>query len=251
MERKIPDWFTVGEEVTEPTMKRISEAVQKCELPLQLQYLPMQAHWFFRDSILMANEANRKGSHANALALTRQCIETISIMELGLSRHHRRNEILGKWEKGKASPGQLRQWLAKNAWPQYGSGIWAENWETFMGHLSKAIQPYAHYTAQLAQWQSKTHFVEPDKMSAIVEFAPQAYDPQKATRITLYHTILTYTLARIWVATAQDKDNEFIALTNRLGKALGKSKYLDGNQTNWEHQFWAMMWSRDGNTLLE
>jgi hypothetical protein len=38
---------------------------------------------------------------------------------------------------------------------------------------------------------------------------------------------------------------------NRLRVALGKSHHLDGHQTDWSHQFWAMMWRSDGSTLLD
>jgi hypothetical protein len=37
----------------------------------------------------------------------------------------------------------------------------------------------------------------------------------------------------------------------RLGAALGKSRYLDGHQTDWGQQFWAMVWERGGGTILE
>ena len=233
-----------------PTMKRLSQALQDTDLPDQLKILPLQAYWFFVGSMGLAHDANKNGMHANALALTRLCIETISIMELGMCRHSSREGMLLRWEKGKASPGELRRWLARNVWPSYGFGLWSESWETYMRCLAKAVQPYAHYTEQLSQWQSAIRLVDSDK-TAIVEFGPKAYDPQKATRITLYHAILTYTLARIFNATTQVHDANFEALSNRFGKALGNSKYLDGHQTNWEQQFWAMMWSRNGNTILE
>ena len=37
----------------------------------------------------------------------------------------------------------------------------------------------------------------------------------------------------------------------RRGVALGKSRYLDGHQTEWSQQFWAMVWERGGGTILE
>lgn len=108
------------------------------------------AHWFLLDSLLLANRANREGMHANALALTRQSIEAISIIELGITGHAGAAAQLNKWDKGKARPGELREWLSKNVWPSYGPGIWNEPWENFMAHLARANQPYAHYTANLA-----------------------------------------------------------------------------------------------------
>jgi hypothetical protein len=85
---------------------------------------------------------------------------------------------------------------------------------------------------------------------AIIEMSPRAYDAQKATRITLFHALLSYVLGRIWQA-ANPTDKEFATLMARLGMALGKSRYLDGHQTDWSQQFWAMVWERDGGTILE
>ncbi|MEC5383668.1 hypothetical protein VSX64_23225 [Aurantimonas sp. C2-6-R+9] len=236
--RPVPEWFKMTDRATSETMKRIADSVQEPNLPIQVKFLPIQAHWFILDSLSLANQANREGMHANALALTRQCLEAISVVELGLSTHPDAAHVLLKWDRDKISPGELRRWLSANVWPSYGSGIWTESWSDYMAHLTRAIQPYAHYTSHLAQWQA--HLLgqpdpsEPETM--YVRFAPRAYDPQKATRITLFHAILTYTLGRIWVVGRNDP--EFSAMINRLGKALGKSKYLDGHETNWEQQFW-------------
>lgn len=123
-----------------------------------------------------------------------------------------------------------------------------------MREFAGAVQPYAHYGPSLAQWQVRLIGAapegHPDSLHALIEMKPRAYDPQKATRITLFHAILTFALGRIWIVTNQD-DKPFAALINRLRVALGKSHYLDGHQTDWSRQFWAMMWRSDGSTLLE
>lgn len=111
------------------------------------------------------------------------------------------------------------------------------------------------YSRSLAQWQLRIHRIfdqtEPDAdLKAILEMTPRVYDPQKATRITLFHALLHYTLGRIWIA-ANAGDAEFAALINPLGVALGKSRYLDGHQTDWGQQFLAMLWERGGGTVLE
>ena len=124
-----------------------------------------------------------------------------------------------------------------------------------MREFAGAIQPYAHYGRSLAQWQLRLHGFEtprdPDcAICGLIEMKPRAYDPQKATRITLFLALLTFALGRIWMAANPD-DKEFAALINRLRIALGKSRYLDGYQTNWSQQFWAMVWERGGGTILE
>jgi hypothetical protein len=124
-----------------------------------------------------------------------------------------------------------------------------------MREFAAAIQPYAHTSRSLAQWQMRLHGLNnPDDpnaaKTALIEFRPRAYNPQKATRITLFHSLLTYVLGRVWLA-ANRSDPPFAALLTRLGVALGKSRYLDGHETDWSQQFWAMLWERGGNTVLE
>lgn len=251
--RNPPEWFILGDEATTQTMKRIAASVHNPSLPLEVQFLPAQAHWFILDTLLLSNRANREGMHANALSLTRQCLEAVSILELGGSAHPEAVDLMLKWEKNKISPGELRRWLSVNAWPSYGTGLWAESWSDYMTQLARAIQPYAHYTAHLMQWQSRLlgPMGNDDDSSLYVQYAPRAYDPQKATRITLFHGIITYTLARIWIATTDKPDFDFNALVERYRVALGRSKYLDGHQSDWEQQFWAMVWNSSGGTILE
>ena len=255
MSRHIPEWFPATEEANPETMRRIAEAVSSSQMTLQVKSAPMLAHWFMLDSLLLANQANRDGMHANALALTRQCVEAIGVIELGICRHPEAEAALLKWEADNLTPGKLRAWLQEKVWAGYGAGLWAEPWSTFMREFAAAIQPYAHYSRSLAQWQVRLHRIydanegEPD-LKAILEMKPRAYDPQKATRITLFHGLLTYTLGRIWIA-ANPGDSKFEGLISHLGTALGKSRYLDGHETNWGQQFWAMLWERGGGTELE
>lgn len=233
-------------------MERVAEALQHAGLPVEKKYFPIMAHYFFLDSLYYANTANRDGAHANALAITRQCLEAMSVIELGMCRHPDREDILGKWWSGDVTPGQMRKWLASNVWPEYGSGLWSESWEDFMARLSRAVQPYAHYTGQLSQWQMGFKSVYPGTNTAVADLGPRAYDGQKATRITLFHAILTFCLGRIVVATATKPDPEFDALVRRFGKAISKSKYLDGHSTDWDQQFWSMVWLQgSGDTILE
>lgn len=126
-----------------------------------------------------------------------------------------------------------------------------------MKEFAAAVQPYAHYGSSLAQWQLRLHGFSEEASEndvtierGVIELRPRAYDPQKATRITLFHTIILYIVGRIWM-TANQTDSEFISLINKLGTALGKSHYLDGHSTDWHQQFWAMMWERGGRTILE
>ncbi len=255
MTRPTPEWFTISEQATAQVMKRIAAAVSANDMCPQVKSAPMLAHWFVLDTLLLANQANRDGMHSNALALTRQCVEAISVIELGICGHPDAEATLLKWDADNLNPGKLRAWLQANIWPKYGAGLWTEPWFTFMREFAGAVQPYAHYGRSLAQWQLRLHRMydtndpNADK-HALIEMKPRAYDAQKATRITLFHALLTYALGRIWIAANRD-DVEFAALIARMGVALGKSRYLDGHQTDWSQQFWAMVWERGGGTLLE
>lgn len=126
-----------------------------------------------------------------------------------------------------------------------------------MREFASAVQPYAHYSSPLLQWQYRLHHLPlpsdedgNEELHTLVELTPRAYDAQEATRITLFHALVSYILGRI-VAASRPDDTEFIRLMERFGSALGKSRYLDGHATNWSQQFWATVWDRNGGTILE
>lgn len=126
-----------------------------------------------------------------------------------------------------------------------------------MREFASAVQPYAHYSSPLLQWQYRLHHVPlpsnddgNKELKRVIELAPRAYDAQKATRITLFHGVISYILGHVVMA-ARPEDAEFCQLVERVGVALGKSRYLDGHATNWSQQFWAMVWNRSGGTILE
>jgi hypothetical protein len=250
-----PDWFATAEDANPKILERIASATDELKLPIQIKFLPRQAFWFLANSMQLANRANREGMHANALSITRPCLEAISVIELGLAQSTDANRLLGRWEAEKTSAGELRRWLEDNVWAGYGTGLWSETWADFMGKLCKAIQPYAHYSPKLAQWQNRIVKVSGETQNGdttlIVEYGARSYDPQKATRITLFHGLIYFALARIWIAHRHTADPEFESLIERLRIALGKSRYLDGDHTKWEEQFWAMLWFTDGNHCPE
>jgi hypothetical protein len=77
--------------------------------------------------------------HANALGITRQCVEAISSIELSLACNFGCVNILKRWDCGKIKAGDRRKWLSENLWKSYGSGIWDEPWAEFMHHFSAAF----------------------------------------------------------------------------------------------------------------
>lgn len=256
MTRTTPEWFRLLEGATEPVMRRISDAASANQMALQVRMAPQLAHWFMLDSLHLANRANKEGMHANALSLTRQCLEALNVIELGICGQKDAETMLLKWDSDSLTPGKLRAWLEQHVWPTYGVGLWNEPWTTFMREFAAALQPYAHYSSKLSQWQVRLLPGTGPKressgpLTAIIEARPRAYDAQKATRITLFHAILTYVLGRIFLAN-NEGEHAFASQVAQLGAALGKSPYLDGHATDWSQQFWAILWGRDGGTLLE
>lgn len=76
MTAPVPEWFIIGEATTGEVMRRIANSVSNLGMAAQVRSAPMLAHWFVLDTLLLANRANRDGMHANALALTRQRVES-------------------------------------------------------------------------------------------------------------------------------------------------------------------------------
>jgi hypothetical protein len=84
MNSSLPDWFRLCEETTPVVMKSVDEAVCSNGMALQVRNIPTFAYWFIKDSLFLATQANRDGMHANALSLTRQCLEALNVIELGI-----------------------------------------------------------------------------------------------------------------------------------------------------------------------
>ncbi len=106
-----PEWFSISEEAAPQIMRRIADAVSDIQMTLQVRSASMLAHWFVLDTLLLANRANRDGIHANALALMRQSLEAIGVIELGVCRHVGAEAMLSKWAADGLTPGKLRAWL--------------------------------------------------------------------------------------------------------------------------------------------
>lgn len=105
----LPEWVKLSEAANAPTNKQVAEVISNLSLPIDVRYTPMQAHWFMLDSLLIANRANQDGMHAIAVALTRQTLEAMTIVELGLVQHNHAGSILAKWNENSISPGELRK----------------------------------------------------------------------------------------------------------------------------------------------
>lgn len=164
--------------------------------------------------------------HSVAMCLLRQCVEALTLVDLGLQSDGFRITLLKNWKEGRRSSGEIRQELERNVWPRYGRGLWDENWAEFFSNLARSVHPFAHYSPELLGWQVAVRKFD-GRTQFVAEIAPAAYDPLKASRITLLHSLIVWTLARLTMENApEDAVPEFTAEVEQLRVALGSSKLL-------------------------
>lgn len=239
-----PVWFRIGEPLI-------------CSIPRSIHEI------FDADSILSANErnivecalihfihclnlsieSNRKGQHAVAICLLRQCYESLSLIEVGLIRNtEQRSSLLSDWITGKKTAGALRKVLSESTWPSYGSGLWDESWTTLMGEFTQALHPYAHYSPELQSWQlalvQDTARKDTDGSYILKgEIGLTTYEANKATRVTLFHILSVYILGRIAVENNHLSSNK--DQLDKLRKAISNAEQLGAGSLKWHIQFWA------------
>jgi len=221
------EWFSIGDELLWPLIGMGVATTRAHHLPtLDLQVLPELALCHHAGCIEASSHINRRGKHSAAICLVRQSVEALTITEIGLQGAEFAEPLLAGWKEGKKSHGELRKALEKDVWPTYGTGLWDESWSEFYSNLARAVQPYAHYTPELQGWQFTTLAYNGGR-EFIAKTGLETYDPLQATRITLFHMLLTWMLGRILPAHGKNPDvlqrRESIT---RLGNALGSSKLL-------------------------
>jgi len=232
---ELPTWFKLNEELMWSLIGMGLASTRKAAFSSydleQIGYLALLHH---AGCLEAGIEANKNGKHSAAMCLVRQSVESLSVVEISLQEPSFAEPLLDGWKNGKKSHGLLRKELEEHIWPKYGTGLWRESWAMFYGNLAKSIQPYAHYTTELQGWQLL--LVEYDGGKQYTAMAGlQTYDPIKATRITLFHALLTWMLGRILIAKGDNQDvlNVQQQIT-ALGKAIGKSKLLFQSTEWWK-----------------
>jgi hypothetical protein len=222
-----PDWFTLGDALQWALIGMGIAAARNHRLStLDLQSLAELALCHHAGCLESSNYANRRGKHSAAICLVRQSVEALTIVEVGLQPPQFAEPLLFAWKAGKKTQGDLRKALERDVWPSCGKGLWDESWAEFYGNLARAVQPYAHYTPDLQGWQFATVDYDGGR-EFTATFGLETYDTLQATRITLFHMLLTWMLGRVLLAHGQNPD----VLQRResiltLGRALGASKLL-------------------------
>jgi hypothetical protein len=207
-----PRWFELGDQLMWPLVGMGVAAARSHRLSTpDLQALAELAICHHAGCLEASNHANRRGKHSAAI---------------GLQAPEFAEPLLVGWKDGKKSHGELRKALEQHVWPNYGTGLWDETWAEFYGNLARAAQPYAHYTSELQGWQVVTVDYEGGR-EFTATFGLETYDALQATRVTLFHMLLTYMLGRILLVHGKNPEGMLRrADIFELGRALGSSKLL-------------------------
>ena len=239
----MPKWFTIGDEIMWPTLKAAQEKLK------EIEYVPRRvttecAAIHLAHMLYASSEANKKGKHSIAISMMRQCVESLTVIELGVIPKKLGEKLVDDWINQKKSQGAIRQVLDNKVWSRYGNGLWQESWSEYFGNLASAVQPYAHYTPMLQGWQMVVPEGTPlkktnsGKLKANIKYGTGTYDGRKATRITLLHILISWTVGRLIIENGGDSrinENDI----EKLGKALANSKVLAEGNLSWDQQFWA------------
>ena len=247
--QRAPEWFRIGE----PLLWAIPNSIHDIfnadpNLSANERNIVECALINFIHCLNLSVESNRKGQHAVAICLLRQCYESLALIEVGLIQDTaRRSSLLTDWINKTKTAGALRKVLSESIWPSYGTGLWDEPWSTLMKEFTQALHPYAHYSPELQSWQlalvEDTARKDTDGSYLLVgAIGLTTYEANKATRITLFHILSVYILGRIAVENNQLSSNK--DQLNTLKKAISESEQLCNGALEWHIQFWAHEFSK-------
>lgn len=184
------------EELAERTFSHLSRMQDQRARRSHEDFLPLVAASHFAGHFATTGWANRCGLHAVSLGLGRQLFETLSIIELGFLGEGGRQQLV-RWNSGKVTMGGLRSWLQGNAWPGYPAGLSGTSWTDFMVSLGRALQPYAHFSPALLQWNfNMVAAPGAQRREAVVAVGP-SYDAVRAARIQLLRGTLLWALGQV------------------------------------------------------
>jgi len=244
-----PEWFCKGEPLIWEIPRLVYEVIKTDSVLSANDRNAVEcALIHFIHCLNLSIESNRKGQHAVAICLLRQCYESLAVIEVGLLKNiEHKTPLLADWLKGNKTAGALRKTLADVIWPSYGAGLWGETWAQFMSEFTKALHPYAHYSPELQSWQlaliENSAKSEPDGAILLAgNIGLETYEANKATRITLFHILSVYILGRI----ANENGHLLgkIHALNALGILISRSEQLCNGKLDWHVQFWAHEFSK-------
>jgi hypothetical protein len=230
-----PDVFTVTDR----------ELKQRESTNLDATMIPQLATYHLNACLNASIEANRMFQPSVAICLIRQCVEALTIVDVGFQELEERDELLERWRRGKVTTGGLRKHLEVEAWPRYGPGLWDEPWVEFFSNLAQAVHPYAHYSAELLGWQQSIMAFDGGRRF-LVTTGPQSREPLKASRIALLQALVIWGLARILLANCGAAEVvELQEPTGALATAIGSSKLSSRQRTGQMNSDHTLLFTQD------
>jgi hypothetical protein len=220
----------VGPDVLTLTNREFDARLQVSE-NLDAGIAPQLALYHLQGCLNASIDANARHLPSVAICLIRQCVEALAVIDAGFQGASVRDGLLGEWLSGKRSCGELRKALETTVWPRYELGLWNESWAEFFGNLAKAVQPYAHYTQSLLEWQKSVIYSDGVERNGSVRMtlatSPTSQDAVKLSRIALLQSLVIWTLARLLLANVTaPRPVSLHEDVEELGRAIGSSKLL-------------------------
>ena len=223
----LPRWLQLGQQISSPVFQAVLDALRSRRLPdASIQATGELALFHVRACLNASIDQNQVGQPAVALALLRQCIEALTVVDASLQRSELAIDLLQRWVKSGSSTGALRKELANHAWPRYGTGLWDEPWGDFFSNLSKSVHPYAHYSNLLQQWQISI-VSNRGSSDVIAMTSHMTVDQVKFLRVALLHMLVIWAVGRIFLGNSPDESHKSLRDSiAALGSALSESKML-------------------------
>lgn len=241
---KLPKWFEIGDKLIKDISDvALIQADNLSDLESDKKVSIQCSVYHYIQCLMLSIETNRIGNHAIALSTIRQSVEALTLIECGFLRNRElSNELIDAWISGRKTSGAIRNKLEQNIWPDYTKSLWGRNWAESYNEFCKSVQPYAHYSRELQGWQLAVD--DNAKMNSNgnyvldAKFGFNTYDSSKATRLTLFHILLSWTLGKIIINNidmpALKKQLDQLQEALELADELGKGKL------SWAQQFWSL-----------
>jgi hypothetical protein len=228
-----PEWKNTADKIASVVLSLTDrELVKSDSTDLDSNLIPHLATYHLNACLNASIEANAAFQPSVAICLLRQCVEALTVIDVGFQDLSLRDPLFKEWRAGKTSTGALRKRLEKDVWPRYGVGLWDESWTEFFSNLANAVHPYAHYSPELLGWQQSIVAFDGGNRF-LVATGPCGQDPVKASRLALLQALVIWTLARLLLANRSSP--EVISLkpaVDHLASAMGSSKLLFRSK-NW------------------
>jgi hypothetical protein len=244
-----PKWEVLFDELSTPIINLGLDTIKKYTFADSNLVLPVYSALIHLGSCLeISTVANLRGIYSVSACLIRQCVESLTLIDIGLQREEFAKPLIEKWLSGKKTTGELRVLLESKVWSLYGKGLWNESWSEFFGQLARAVQPYAHYSQNLMLWQFKTD-LDFQKIEDTVEgttlyasMNPHIVDSQKDGQIMTLEALSVWTLGRLLLKNSKHPKVKFFeSKISEWGESLGESEYIENN-SNWSDNLLPIMY---------